>query len=65
MFETVIFAGQVIAGAWVSCTVTVKEHIIAPIVDVQLTVVVPTGKNDPEAGVQFIVPQVPVGVGAG
>jgi hypothetical protein len=32
---------------------------------VQVTVVVPTGKNEPEGGVQVIVPHVPVDVGAG
>ena len=48
-------AGQTMAGAWVSLTVTVNEHI-AELPDgsvaVQVTVVVPTAKNEPEAGVQ-------------
>ena len=46
-------------------TVTVKLHGVAPPLSVHVTVVVPTGKNEPEAGVQVIVPQVPVVVGAG
>jgi len=33
--------------------------------DEQVTVVVPTGKNEPDGGVQVIVPQVPVDVGGG
>ena len=36
-----------------------------PAVVEQVTVVVPTGKNEPLAGEQTIVPQVPVVVGAG
>ena len=44
--------------------VTVNEHV-GPAVLVQFTVVVPTGKNEPDAGVQVIVPQSPVGVGRG
>jgi len=59
-----MFAGHVIVGGCVSFTVTVKEHC-GPAVDVQVTVVVPTGKNEPEAGTQVMVPQVPVVVGAG
>ena len=46
-----------------SVTVTVNEHI-GPTVVVHVTVVVPTGKNDPPAGVQTTVPQLPVVVGA-
>lgn len=59
-----MFAGQVRVGAWVSCTVTVNEHS-APVVDMTFTVVTPTGKNEPEAGVAVTVPQVPVVIGAG
>jgi hypothetical protein len=51
-------AGQTMAGAWVSLTVTVNEHI-AELPDgsvaVQVTVVVPTAKNEPEAGAQTTV----------
>jgi hypothetical protein len=56
--------GQVITGGVLSVTVTVNEHI-GPAVVVQVTVVVPTGKQPPEAGLQLTVPQVPVVVGAG
>ena len=66
---TTTFDGQVIAGAVASRTVTVKvQEPILPdaSVAVQVTVVVPTGKPDPEAGTQTTValPQlsVPVGV---
>src|SRR4030095_9138111 len=60
----VTFGGQVMVGGWVSLTVTVKVHI-GPAVVVQVTVVVPTGKNEPDAGLQLTVPQSPVVVGAG
>ena len=49
---------KVICGASVSFTVTVKEQL-GPAVVEQLTVVVPFGKNDPEGGEQFTVPQPP------
>ena len=58
----VTFAGQVIAGAWLSTTVTENEHV-GPAVAVHITVVVPTGKNDPEAGEQVTVPQPAAAVG--
>ena len=61
---TVRLEGQVIVGGWVSLTVTVNVQL-GPAVVVQVTVVVPTGKNDPEAGEQVTVPHVPVVVGAG
>jgi hypothetical protein len=44
-------------------TVTVKEQL-DPWVAVQLTVVVPTGKNEPDAGEHDTTPHVPVVVGA-
>lgn len=47
-----------------SLTLTVNEQL-GPAVVVQVTVVVPFGKNDPEAGEQFTVPQPPEVVGAG
>ena len=59
-----MFAGQVIVGGWVSWTVTVKLEV-APEVVVMFTVVVPTGKKDPEAGLTLTTPQVPDVVGAG
>ena len=62
-FDLTMFIGQVTAGACVSCTVTVKLQVV-PICDVQVTVVVPTGKKELEAGEQVTVPQVPVVVGA-
>jgi hypothetical protein len=48
-----MFAGQVTVGAWVSFTVTENEHV--PVFDdasvaVHVTVVVPTGKVEPDAG---------------
>lgn len=60
----VMLAGQVIVGACVSLTVTVNEQL-GPAVVVQVTVVVPFGKKEPEAGEQVIVPQLPEAVGAG
>ena len=59
----VVFGGHVIVGACVSVTVTVNVQL-GPAVVVQVTVVVPTGKNEPDAGLQVTVPQVPVVVGA-
>ena len=50
---TTMFAGHVITGNCVSCTVTVKAHVaVLPVasVAVQLTVVTPTGNVDPLAG---------------
>lgn len=52
-------AGQVIVGACVSLTVTVKEQLAglpAASLTVQLTVVVPFGKVEPDGGVQTGVP---------
>ena len=60
----VTLAGQVIVGGCVSLTVTVKVHI-APDPSEQVTVVVPTGKKLPDAGVHVTVPQGPDVVGAG
>ncbi len=53
---TVIGLGRVSDGGVVSCTVTVNEPVaVRPPLSVteQLTVVVPSGKTDPEAGLQF------------
>lgn len=60
----VTLAGHVIVGACVSLTVTVNEQV-GPADAVQVTVVVPFGKGDPDAGEQLTVPQLPVVVGAG
>ena len=54
---TVMFAGHVIAGSCVSCTVMVNEHAaIFPdaSVAVQLTVVTPTGNVESDAGAHTI-----------
>jgi hypothetical protein len=64
----VMFAGHAIAGGCVSSTRTVKEHAVwLPPASraVQVTVVVPTGKNDPDAGRhETVVPgQLSIGVG--
>ncbi len=61
---TKMFAGQVIVGGVVSVTVTVNEQL-GPDVVVQLTVVVPTGKQLPDDGLHVTVPQEPPVVGAG
>lgn len=54
---TVLLTGQVMVGAWVSLTLTVKVQVsfLPPSVAVQVTVVVPVAKNDPEAGEQTTV----------
>jgi len=64
---TVIFAGQVITGAWVSLTVTVKVHwLLLPLLSraVLVTVVVPTGKAKPLGGTlsTFVTTQLSVAV---
>ena len=72
--DWVLFAGQVIVGGCVSLTVTVNEQLgpgvvplgcatVPPPPVVQVTVVMPFGKKEPEAGVQFTVPHEPVVVG--
>jgi hypothetical protein len=60
----VTLAGHVIVGGCTSLTVTVNEQL-GPAVLVQVTVVVPTGKNEPAAGEQVTVPHGPDVVGAG
>jgi len=61
-----MLAGHVIAGGCVSLTVTVNTQLSGPalLFDLQVTVVAPTGKKEPEAGEQITVPQVPVVAGA-
>jgi hypothetical protein len=56
-------AGQVTVGGCVSFTLTVNVQVV-PTAAVTVTVVVPTGKNDPEAGLEVTVPQLPENVGA-
>lgn len=65
---TVIFAGQVMVGACTSSTVTVKEQLAVPheLVAVAVTLVLPTGKKDPEAWLYVITGAgLPVAVAAG
>ena len=67
-----MFAGHVTAGACVSWIVTVKEQVPSGLFAetseaVHVTVVVPTGKVEPDAGTQLTVTtpgqlSVPVGV---
>ena len=56
--------GQVTVGGVLSITVTANGQL-APPGSEQLTKVVPTGKQDPEGGLQVTVPQPPEVVGAG
>jgi hypothetical protein len=57
-------AAIVVAAGVSWFTVTVKLQL-GPAVVMQVTVVVPAGKNEPEAGEQVTVPQLPVVLGAG
>ena len=61
----VMLAGQERVGACASLTVTVKEQAGVPPALLQETVVVPMGKVEPADGVQVMVPQLPLVVGAG
>ena len=54
---------ELIVGNCVSFTLTVNEQL-CPEAELTFTVVVPTAKKDPEAGVAVMVPQLPVVVGA-
>jgi hypothetical protein len=47
-------------GAGVFKTVTVKVQLPPPVSEATLTTVEPTGKKEPEAGVAFIAPQLPL-----
>ena len=60
-----MFAGQVIVGGCVSFTVTENEQAPPPTELLQLTVVVPFGKNEPDAGEHVTVPHVHEVLGAG
>jgi hypothetical protein len=65
---TVTFAGQVMVGGCVSLMVTVNvQEAVAPegSVAVHVTVVVPTGKNEPDAGLHETRRQSPEVVGDG
>ena len=59
----VMFDGQVMAGGWLSTTVTVKPQE-GPAVVVQLTKVGPAGKNVLERGLQVTMPHEPLVTGA-
>jgi hypothetical protein len=50
-----MLAGHVTVGGVLSNTLTAKEQVNPPGVVVQVTVVVPTGKNDPAAGTHIAV----------
>jgi hypothetical protein len=56
-------AGQLIVGGLVpvSSTRTIKLQLPPPVAEVTVTVVEPTGKNEPDAGVAVTAPQSPVG----
>ena len=56
-----------IEGACVSFTVTVNEHVSVVLwpMNMQVTLVVPLGKNEPLAGEQIVPPQPPLDIGAG
>jgi len=56
--------GQTIRGAVSSTTMTVNEQFGPPGI-VQVTILAPTAKNDPEAGVQVAGPQPPATSGGG
>ena len=65
-----MLAGQVIVGACVSFTLTVKVQVVSGLFGlaseaVQVTVVIPTGKNDPEAGEHEAVAPEQLSVGVG
>jgi hypothetical protein len=64
VLPVVILAGQVMVGGWTSFTLTVNVHIPPPEA-VAVTVVVPTGKNEPDAGKDVTGPHIPLVVGAG
>ena len=58
VLPTMMFAGQVTIGGCTSFTLTVNVHVaVLPeaSVTVAVTVVMPTGKNDPDAGVEVTV----------
>jgi hypothetical protein len=57
----VMLAGQVRVPVSLTVTVKLQVAIVLPEVSVavQVTVVVPTGKVDPDAGSQLTVPQLP------
>ncbi len=63
----VLLGGQLIVTLPLvaSTTVTEKGQPPSPCSELKLTMVVPTGKNEPEAGVAVIAPHVPVPMASG
>jgi hypothetical protein len=59
-----MFGGQKTRGGVLSRTVTVNEQL-GPAPVVQVTVVAPTAKKDPDGGAQLTAPQTPDVVGEG
>lgn len=57
--STSLLGGQLMVGAALSSTVTVNEQAPPPVVDVTVTVVVPTGKKEPDCTLDVKVPQSP------
>ena len=62
--ETVTPGGAVIAGFSTSFTVMVRLQLGPAVVEL-VTVVLPTGKNEPEAGLLVTTPQLPLETAAG
>jgi hypothetical protein len=61
---TVTSGGHEIVGGVESKTVTVKVQFAFPISDCEIIECVPTAKNEPEAGLFVMAPQLPVGEAA-
>ena len=61
--DRVLFAAQVVIVGAADVTVTLKLQL-PPCELLQVTEVVPTGKVEPDAGVQETVPQFPLVVGS-
>jgi hypothetical protein len=62
--KTVTGGGAVIAGFSTSLTVMVRPQLGPAVVEL-VTVVLPTGKNEPEAGRLVTTPQLPLETAAG
>src|SRR5258706_15114347 len=57
-----MLAGQMLVGPTVSLTIIVKLQFV-PLAVLHVTVLVPFGKNEPDAGELFTAPQLPLVVG--
>jgi hypothetical protein len=64
LVTAVMSAGQTILGDSTSLTATANEQLVPDAV-LQVTVVVPTGKNDPEGGLHVTAPQAVPATGPG